>query len=267
MRRATRTGIAIAAVAASAVGVAACGGGGDASGSHPATTDAANAAGPALTVEGPAAGAPVTGVSVPLTVAASGYTLNCGLAGRPVQAGVGHYHIALDKRLVNAYCDSNPSVSLQNVAPGPHTLTVVPAGNDHSEVTGAAKEVTFDYQPATPLPEVAPQPSLGRASVEIVSPRPGATVSKSFVIKVRVKNFRLSGDLFGKLPVAGYGHWHLHLDKPEMSTMMAMTSATSMPVSLEGVAPGKHTFIVMLADNVHAPIAPMVMTQVTLNVK
>jgi hypothetical protein len=254
-------------VAASAVGVAACGGASNASGDHAAATTAAAAAGPAITVHGPAPGTPVRGNSVPLTVAASGYRLDCGLAGRPVQDGVGHYHIALDRRLVNAYCDTAPSVSLQNVAPGRHTLTVVPARNDHSEITAAAKEISFDYEPTSPLPTITPRASLGAPSVKIVSPRPGATVSKSFVIKVRVTNFRLSGDLFGKLPVAGYGHWHLHLDKPEMSTMMAMSSATSMPVSLEGVSPGKHTFIVMLADNVHAPIAPMVTTQVTLNVK
>lgn len=266
MKRLTRTGVTIAAVAAVGVGVAACGGGSDTAGGHSTAAAAGEATGPAISVEGPAAGTPVTGDSVPLTVAASGYSLDCGLAGRPVQDGVGHYHIALDHRLVNAYCDTAPSVSLQNVDPGPHTLTVVPARNDHSEVRAAAKEVSFDYQPSAPLPAIVPA-KLGTPSVRIVSPRPGATVSKSFVIKVRAKNFRLSGDLFGKLPVDGYGHWHLHLDKPEMPTMMAMSSATSMPVSLEGVSPGRHTFIVMLANDVHAPIAPMVMTQVTLNVK
>lgn len=267
MRALTRTGITIAAVAASAVGLAACGGGSDAAGGGGHSTSATVASGPAVAVQGPAAGTPVTGNSVPLTVDATGYALNCGVAGRPVTEGVGHYHIALDKRLVNAYCDTNPSVSLQNVDPGPHTLTVLPARNDHSEVTTAAREVSFDYEPTSPLPTITPAENLGAPSVEITSPKNGATVSKSFVIKVRAKNFRFSGDLFGKLPVAGYGHWHLHLDKPEMPTMMAMASTPSMPVSLEGVSPGKHTFIVMLASNVHAPIAPMVMTQVTLNVK
>lgn len=52
---------------------------------------------------------------------------------------MGHYHIMLDQSLINAFCDLNASVSLQNVSPGPHTLTVVPAGNDHSMITAAAK--------------------------------------------------------------------------------------------------------------------------------
>src|SRR5215470_17870350 len=64
----------------------------------------------------------------------------------------GHYHVLLDGALVNMFCTPAAVVSLQNVKPGMHTLTVVPALDDHAQVTHNARSVMFDYAPAAPLP-------------------------------------------------------------------------------------------------------------------
>jgi hypothetical protein len=52
-----------------------------------------------------------------------------------------------------------------------------------------------------------------------------------------------------------------------MAHMLTMASGDTQTVPLQGVTPGKHTFIALLVDNHHMPIKPMVMTSVTLVVK
>jgi hypothetical protein len=89
---------------------------------------------------------------------------------------------------------------------------------------------------------------------------------------LNVQNFRLSCELLGKPQVANSGHWHVHLDKmaPGMAglaTMMAMGCTNTFEVPLKGIAAGTHTFIMVLTDNLHAPITPMVTAQVTVRVK
>ncbi|TAK54239.1 MAG: hypothetical protein EPO22_15460, partial [Dehalococcoidia bacterium] len=87
-----------------------------------------------VAITAPANDAKITANEVTLDVAATGFDLSCDLAGKPVQAGKGHYHVEIDKSLVDMYCTPQARVSLQNVKPGTHTLTVVPAQDDHAEV-------------------------------------------------------------------------------------------------------------------------------------
>src|SRR5438876_434198 len=84
-----------------------------------------------VSVRSPSDGSRVTGDEVTLRVATSGFTNRCDLAGKPVQPGTGHYHVLLDKSLVDMYCGERATISLAGVQPGSHTLTVVPAQNDH----------------------------------------------------------------------------------------------------------------------------------------
>lgn len=134
-------------------------------------------------------------------------------------------------------------------------------------VSAAAKDIPFTYTPTKPAATIVPIRNPGKPTLRIVSPRSGATVSDKITIKAAFTNWRLSGDLFGKPNVAGYGHWHIMLDELAMSSMMpmAMSSTPEFTVSLNGVTPGKHTFIAMLADNNHVPNG--VMTKVTVNVR
>src|SRR5262245_10497339 len=109
-----------------------------------------------VTITLPAAGTKVTGNSIKVHVAVTGYKDTCALAGRPLMGGMeatatGHYHVLLDGSLINMFCTPAAVVSLQNVKPGMHTLAVVPSLDDHAQVNANARSIMFDYEPATPL--------------------------------------------------------------------------------------------------------------------
>src|SRR5262245_59330531 len=155
-----------------------------------------------VAIVSPTAGTKVTGNSVTVGVRVSGYRDTCALAGKQVMGmeatATGHYHVLLDGALVNMYCTPTAVVSLRNVKPGMHTLTVVPALDDHQQVTTSARSIMFDYAPVKPLPTLTGAMTMGKPSITIASPRPGATVSGSFTVHVRIKNYRLSCALFGR---------------------------------------------------------------------
>lgn len=210
----------------------------------------------------PAEGTTITGNEITVKVDIAGYELACDQAGKPVKEGAGHYHLLLDKALVNMYCTPEATVSLQNVKPGKHTLEVLPALNDHAEVHDNAKELAFDYQPTSPLPEITDATVSGAPAIRIVSPTPGQVVSGNFDVVVEFKNFNPSCDLYGKPGVAGYGHWHVNLDTDTgpmmgMGTMLGMSCETTFHASTVGLQSGDtHSVIALLVDNSHAPFTP-----------
>ena len=219
----------------------------------------------------PSAGSVVTANSIAVKVLVSGFQMSCALAGKAPKAGFGHYHIELDHALVNMYCTDTTTISLQNVAPGQHTLTVLPAKNDHEEVAAGKQDLAFTYQPSSPLPEIKAA-SLGAPSIKILSPKAGDTVSGTFAIQVAINDFNPSCDLFGKANLAGYGHWHLNVDSMSgpmmgMATMLGMSCGTTFQGSTQGLAPGHHKFIALLVDNQHAPLMPDVADEVDLIVQ
>jgi len=258
--------------------------------SAPPTTVAATSAASATTMPGemalppgaenmkvaitsPATGTKVTDNAVTLGVSTSGYTDTCDLAGKPqVDTTSGHYHVLIDKSLVNMYCTPTAAVSMQNVKPGMHTLTVVPALNDHAEVTPNAQSITVDYEPTSPLPEITDTTSAGAPSIKIVSPANGTTVSGPFDVTVQITNFHASCDLFGKPGVAGYGHWHLNLDSLSgpmmgMAGMMGMSCANVIHLTTTGLKSGEHhTFIAVLVDNSHAPLNPTISDKIDVTI-
>ncbi len=232
----------------------------------------AGATQPSVAVTSPLDGATVAGVSVPLVVEAKGFKVDCALAGKAPQAGIGHWHVILDGGLVDMACGPGYLVSLRNVKPGQHTLMAVPAQNNHMEIKEGAAQVNLTYRPEA-TPTSVRGVKLGRPRLSISFPGNGTTVSgQSFPLILNVRNFRLSCELEGKPQVVGTGHWHVHLDRmaPGMAglaTLMAMGCTNNFEVPLQGIRPGTHTFIVVLTDNLHAPIQPMVMAQVTVRVK
>ena len=196
------------------------------------------------------------GVSTAVSI--THFRLDCALAGTANRKGVGHYHIELDHALINMFCAKRTSISMLDVAPGKHTLTFLPAANDHAEDKKAAKKVSFVYKPAHALAPAKPLSFSGKPSIRIVSPKNGATVHGGFDFTVAVRNLRLSCALYGKAPVKGYGHWHANVDTTSkgimgMGTMLGMSCAKTFHVSLAGIKPGKHRFIAILEDNEHAP--------------
>jgi len=227
---------------------------------------------PAISILAPQDGATISGPNIPFAVEVKGLQVDCGLAGKTPQEGIGHWHVILDGGLVDMACGAGYLVSLRNVKPGPHTLIAVPALNNHMEIKEGAAKVSFPYRPKQPLPSLAGL-TAGTPRLAIRFPKKGATVSgQTFPLVLDVENFRLSCELFGKPKLANTGHWHVHLDKMApgmagMATMMGMGCSNTFEVPLRGIAPGAHTFIVVLTDNLHAPITPMVTAQVTVNVK
>jgi hypothetical protein len=221
-------------------------------------------------ITSPASGTKVTGNSVTLAVQASGYAPTCALAGKADQAGTGHYHILLDKALVNMYCTPVATISRQNVAPGIHTLMAVPTLNDHTEIDENGNSITIDYEPTHPLPTITGTTFAGAPTITILSPKKGATVSGTFDVVVKVTNYHLSCDLMGKPDVTRYGHWHLNLDSMSgpmmgMGTMLGMDCTSVFHATTQGLQPGQtHTLIALLTDNGHAPLNPPVASEVTV---
>ncbi len=225
-----------------------------------------------ITIALPANGTRVTENSVAVQVAISGYTSTCDLAGKENQQGTGHYHILLDKALVNMFCTPTATISLQNVTPGMHTLIAVPALNDHAEVEENATSITIDYEPTHALQTITNATFAATPTITILSPKNGATVSGSFDVVVKVENYHISCDLMGKPDVAGYGHWHLNLDSMSgpmmgMGTMLGMDCTTVFHATTQGLKSGQtHTLIALLTDNGHAPLNPPVASEVTVTI-
>jgi len=223
-----------------------------------------------LTVLEPAPGQVITGPSLPIQVLANGYQIDARYGGTPNQPYIGHYHEILDGNLVDMtpLRDGNrDTVPMTGVSDGWHTLTLVPANNDHSMIMSAAVNIPFDY--AGPyLPEPAAYTGTGIPGIAITSPADGSAVTTGgwFTMTVNVTNFVVCGDCFGKALVAGEGHWHIFLDQVDMAHMKVMGGGPSQEVSVKGVAPGWHTFYALLVDNHHMPIMPMTMASVRLYV-
>jgi hypothetical protein len=220
-----------------------------------------------LKVLSPTPGQVVTGPTLPITVYAKGYKLDSFYAGTAVSNHIGHYHEILDGHLVDMaplHDPNHDAISMVGVTPGQHTLTLVPANNNHMTVASAAVNIPFTY--AGPyLPE--PAGLSGTPGVAITAPANGATVSgDSFTMTADVTNFASRGDTFGKANVAGQGHWHIFVDAPVMSSMLTMASDASQEVPIKGVPTGWHTFWAVLVGNDHMPIMPMTMTSVHLYV-
>jgi hypothetical protein len=220
----------------------------------------------------PTDGAVVTGNTVAFQVQTTGFTSTCSGAGAKDVAGVGHYHIELDKSLVNMFCTPAASlISMQNVKPGKHTFTVIPAQNDHEEIAANATSITIDYEPTNPLPAITDATFGGAKSIQILSPSAGSTLTGGFDVTVQVTNFNVSCDLFGKPDVAGYGHWHLNWDSDTgammgMGTMVAMACGNTFHASTSGLKPGRHTLIALLVDNGHVPFNPDVSARIGVTV-
>jgi len=223
-----------------------------------------------VAIQSPADGAKISANQVPVQVSFSGFQPSCDLAGTANAQGTGYYHVEIDKSLVDMFCAPSTPISMQNVKPGLHRITVLPALNDHAEVTQNAASVTVDYEPTQPLAQIVPTTS-GTPSIKIVSPKAGTTLKGAFDVWVQVTNFSVSCDLEGKPDVAGYGHWHVNLDSTSgpmmgMMTMLRMSCGNVLHLSSTGMTAGRHTLIAFLADNQHAPLNPMAEDQVTVNV-
>jgi hypothetical protein len=156
-----------------------------------------------LTVLEPAPGQVITRPTLPIHVLANGYRIDARYAGTPNLPSTGRYHEILDGNLVDMtpLVDGNQdAMPMVGVSDGWHTLTLVPANNDHSMITSAAVSIPFDYAGAY-LPEPAGYTGTGTPGITITSPADGSTVQGgSFTMTVNVTNFVDCGDCLAR-------HW------------------------------------------------------------
>src|SRR5699024_318171 len=114
-------------------------------------------------------------------------------------------------QLTNIYCTTSFVVPMNGLDAGEHTLAVVLASNTHKPNMDTAQSVTFDYQPAQPLP-LPTANYTGDPGVTLVSPTDGEVVPPVFDVQVQPTNFSPTTNLEGKTNVAGYGHYHVWVD-------------------------------------------------------
>jgi hypothetical protein len=233
---------------------------------------------PQLTVLAPRPGQIVTTPELAIHVAVRHFHLDSRYAGTPDTVGLGHFHEIIDGRLIDMSPlppdSTRDTVSMVGIEPGHHTLTIVPAGNDHQEVAAAAVNVPFTYA-GSYLPEPSGYMGTGAPSIRLSAPTDEVTVTGSTLgLTAQVGNFVLCGDCFGKTNVAGEGHWHVFLDLPPtamdpmtmMPHMMTMAGDTTTTVSLVAVPNGTHTITAVLVGNDHMPTMPMAMSTININV-
>lgn len=125
----------------------------------------------------------------------------------------------------------------------------------------------------TPATEMAPQ-ETATGTVRILAPAEGATLDGSDVtVELEVTGVRIvaAGDT-----TSGTGHHHLYLDAeltpgdqpvPSVPGSIIHMGDGSATYTFEGVAPGDHRIIAVVADGVHVPLQPWVVDTVTFTVR
>ncbi|MDR7281610.1 hypothetical protein J2X84_000424 [Pseudomonas corrugata] len=119
----------------------------------------------------------------------------------------------------------------------------------------------------------AATPAPAGAEVSIVSPKDGATVPQTVVVKFAVENIALApaGD-----PTKNTGHHHLLIDVDELpaagspipSDANHLHFGKAQTQAEVKLTPGKHTLQLELGDSNHMPFDPPIVSEkITVNVK
>ncbi len=252
-------------------------------------------------------GEKITSNNIPVSVAVSGFNVECNNVGKPGSPGAGHIHAMLDgmsmAQMTNFYCANRFEISGAGLKPGTHVLAVVLADDAHVMV-GQPAMVKFDYQPAQ-VQQLPASDKDSHPSLKIISPAEGATVGKRFDLQVAVQDFTLSCDAEGKPDEPGIGHLHVfvtqkgvtdaksmgmnhgmaqtgskmggHMSGNKMSAMeggmmsmagmVGMPCTKTIPVDLSTWRSGKAKVAIILANNDHMPTMGANGAAVTLNVR
>jgi hypothetical protein len=132
-----------------------------------------------------------------------------------------------------------------------------------------------DPRPETDASEPASAEDVApRASVSILEPSQGAEVSGD-ALTVRMEAVGVEIVPAGAL-VPGTGHHHLYLDEdlgeagvpvPTVPGRVIHLGTGVSEYTFEGVAPGPHRLIAVVADGLHVPLDPWVVDTVTFTVR
>jgi hypothetical protein len=158
------------------------------------------------------------------------------------------------------------------------TLALLAACSKAPETADAAAdhEEHADAAAAAPVaPAVMRKPAPAGASVSIVSPRDGETVSSPVKVVFGITGMTLSPAAPAGADVPNTGHHHLLIDT-ELADPNAPIPADTQHVHFgkaqtEGevtLAPGTHTLQLVLGDYLHIPFDPVIASpKVTITVK
>lgn len=230
-------------------------------------------ASPLLEIVSPASGATIDTNSILVSLNISNFTLSAAASGAADEDGVGQVLVFLDgdtvAQLTNIYVTNSFIVPGDGLAPGEHTLAVVLASNTHAPMMDTAQTVTINYQPVEPLP-LPGENYTGEPGVTLVSPADGDTVPAQFEVQVQPQNFLATTGLEGKANVAGYGHYHVWVDTPEMPESLAglvlMPGTNAFTLDLSAWGTGEHQIRIETANNDHTMYDPAKAASFTVNV-
>ncbi|HUY11428.1 MAG TPA: hypothetical protein VMV73_04110, partial [Candidatus Dormibacteraeota bacterium] len=197
---------------------------------------------PSISIVSPTMGASITSAEIPVTVDVKNFHLECADMGKTTAAmGEGHIHAMVDgmsmASLTSVACSDTFAISGQGIKPGKHMLTVVLANDAHA-MNSLPVSVAFEYAPSAPKALPAAM-NAGKATVELVSPKNGASVGRKFDLVLAVNNFDLSCALEGKPNVAGWGHVHVFVQQAGESSAAAATPMVAMMSTPEGMSMAK----------------------------
>jgi hypothetical protein len=203
------------------------------------------------------------------------------LTGEKPKEGQGHLHYRIDRQPVVA--TTATMISFFELGPGPHTIEVMLAGNDHKplgpgqtlRVNGSANATARPEatQPpgSSPMESAKSPASMGAASTPATAPKLSARlVSKDEKAKGRAATVEvtdLSGAELKTPPVPGTmapwsmgTHLHYRVDNG------AVIGTTEKKLSFHELDPGPHTITVAVAGPDHLVLGDQVTLEVTVPV-
>jgi hypothetical protein len=174
------------------------------------------------------------------------FTMNESAIGMDNMPGEGHWHLYINENLVGPY--TTMKVVLSDLPAGDHILKVELRNNDHSMLHGPMDHF-MDMAHFT-IVETLPM-------VHIMHPMNGSLIySDQIDIHVDIENFTLNGSAIGMMNMEGEGHYHVYINDaligPYNETMLTLTDLPA----------GDHVLKVVLVNNDHSYISPMVMDMV-----
>ncbi|MGI8483070.1 MAG: hypothetical protein ACR2OU_02260 [Thermomicrobiales bacterium] len=104
---------------------------------------------------------------------------------------------------------------------------------------------------ATMIP-LSTQARQADPSLKIVSPTPGQKItSENIEVTIDLQNFMLDCTKSGRPDEDGIGHIHAMVDGMSMAQLTNFYCDKSFTIPGDGLAPGKHTLMIVLATNTH----------------
>lgn len=229
---------------------------------------AADSAGPSVTITSPEDGTTVEGNVVVLGLQAEG--IEIVPADGDTSGETGHFHIFIDippvapgeeiAKQADIIHSTDTSVSIPGLSAGEHSFTVVLGDGTHTRIGGAADTVTVQVD--GPTVQVIAEPTVEETDE-------GAEVS--FEVDVQgAEIVAADGDDSGET-----GHLHVFIDPgtaPEADGNpiakeddIIHTTDTEITVPL-GDRSGEITLYIVLGDGNHVPFSPLVMDKVVIEV-